>query len=477
MAPVVDVRPVIYRCLVGMVVEEVAPAHPAAKVADDDAHRYAMLSVYYASIGDRFDIAGAPSAFVPPEVAPLPLTDALSILATDGARLDQALWQIVRHTPIRQAGEHKSRYPPEITKYLDLEQQAALDESRADYRKGASLLAACLRACHHDDPDLFGALMKAAADETVLDNAGFARVIRLLFDQSPEEFLEQMKQTRSDPAEWQRARRRISAIEDEVGLGIAAYVEQLAATAAYDSFLDRLRRKGKRNRAPMTIYPVASPIQQSTDQLWTSATVTTLAHGKYDILLDATDPANWHDGSDVIATSRYVDDPVELRPGSPHRGKDGSLEGLLYEVAAMSWGRDTAQQGVFENVLNVSRRYESVPGHRRRAIDIRFSLCRSISSRVLWDTRTGGIVMNEGFMRVVPLGGNRWRITSRKLLRFSDRTPYSGTNGWTDFGQMLNYLAPAALSWWVETETYSLGKRAAAADPQPQSDGDEDRDA
>ena len=80
-------------------------------------------------------------------------------------------------------------------------------------------------------------------------------------------------------------------------------------------------------------------------------------------------------------------------------------------------------------------------------------------------------------MRVVPLGGNRWRITSRKLLRFSDRTPYSGTNGWTDFGQMLNYLAPAALSWWVETETYSLGKRAAAADPQPQTDGNEDRDA
>ena len=88
-----------------------------------------------------------------------------------------------------------------------------------------------------------------------------------------------------------------------------------------------------------------------------------------------------------------------------------------------------------------------------------FSLCRSISSDVLWDSRRGGLMLNEGYMRVRPLGGGRWRITSRKLLRFSDRTPYTGASGWADFGEMLNYLAPTALSWWVETETYSLGQR------------------
>lgn len=70
----------------------------------------------------------------------------------------------------------------------------------------------------------------------------------------------------------------------------------------------------------------------------------------------------------------------------------------------MAWGRDTSQQSVFENVLNVSRSFQRVPGHRRKAITIDFSLCRSIASRVLWDVRSGGIMMNEGYMRVVPRG-------------------------------------------------------------------------
>jgi hypothetical protein len=444
--------------LVGETVEQ-----PAVTGPDDAALKYAMLSVYYASIGDRFAISGAPSAFVPPEVAPMPLAEALAVLAVDRSRLDQALWQIVRTTPIRQAGETASRYPAEIDQYLDAGRQARLDRRRAAYRKGASLLAACLRACHHDDRDLFDVLRSAATAEPITSNEGFRRVVRLLFDETPEEFLDRAARTSADDQLWAEARRQITAIESEVGLGIATYVERLAATAAYDAFLDAQHRQGDRPHPPMSIYPVASPIQQSTDELWTSATVTTLAHGDEDILLAATDPANWHDGSDVITTSYYVDDPVRLTRGGPQHGEDGSISGLIYEVAAVSWGRDRAQQGVFRNVLNVSRTLERVPGTRRQAIDIRFSLCRSISSSVLWDDRAGGITMNEGFMRVVPLGGDRWRVTSRKLLRFSDRTPYSGSTGWADFGQMLNYLAPAALSWWVETETYSLGRRATSA--------------
>jgi hypothetical protein len=58
---------------------------------------------------------------------------------------------------------------------------------------------------------------------------------------------------------------------------------------------------------------------------------------------------------------------------------------------------------------------------------------------------------------VRPLAENTWRITSRKVLRFADRTPRVGASGWLDFGQILNYLAPAALTWWVESETYSMG--------------------
>ena len=50
------------------------------------------------------------------------------------------------------------------------------------------------------------------------------------------------------------------------------------------------------------------------------------------------------------------------------------------------------------------------------------------------------------------MGNNSWRVTSKKSLRFSDRTPYSNGPGWSDFGELLNYLTPAALTWWVETE-------------------------
>ena len=59
------------------------------------------------------------------------------------------------------------------------------------------------------------------------------------------------------------------------------------------------------------------------------------------------------------------------------------------------------------------------------------------------------------------------RVTTRKILQFSDRTPYSGATGWFDFGQLLNYLAPATLTWWLESEVYSTtGEQEKAARPR-----------
>jgi hypothetical protein len=464
---------------VGTLVVDAGVQGPAVTGAEDVAQKFAMLSVYYASIGDQFDVSGAPSAFVPPEVSPQPLADALEVLATNPARLEQAIWQIVRNTPIRQAGQRTSRYPPEITDYLSLGDQAVLDERRAEYRMGASLVAACLRACHHDDKDLYAALIKAAAVEAVTGNDGFRRVVELLYDQSPEAFLSHLEEVSADDQRWRDERVLIDAIEKEVSVGIATYVERLAATAAYESFLHDPGRLGsKAGHDAMSIYPVHSIISQSTRQLWTSATVTTLAHGELDGLLAATQPDRWHEGSDVIETSHYVANPYSRKSVTVEIAEDHSIDGLLYEVATMAWGQDPAQQATFRNVLNVQRTVDPDPRPQRPAIDLQFSLCRSISSDVLWDTRNGGITLNEGFLKVVALGNDCWRVTSRKLLRFSDRTPYSGANGWTDFGQMLNYLAPAALSWWVDTETYSLGMRTAAAaqsvtTPKPR-DNDED---
>lgn len=458
-----------------MLVDETGTRDPVVSGPDEAMLKYAMLSVYYASIDDQFTVTGAPSAFVPPEVSPLPLGQALAILAGDPNRLAQALWQIVRNTPIRQAGEATSRYPDEIDVYLSPADQATLDRRRVEYRTGAALVAACLRACHHDDRSLFDALREAVANDDVRGSAGFTKVVGLLYRCTPETFLEQFGSRRG--AAWTRARQQIDELEREVGLGIAAYVEQLAATAAYEAFTaGQPTWRDKTRRASLTIFPVASVIRQSTGQLWTSATVTTLAHGRYEDLLSATDPANWNAGSDVIETSYYVDDPFSSEPGEPRRDDQGGVQGLVYEVAAMTWGRDRVQRGIFRNVLNVQRTLTPVPGQDHPAIDIAFSLCRSIDSDVLWDHRPGGITMNEGFMRVVPLGGDHWRVTSRKMLRFSDRTPNSGTNGWTDFGQLLNYLAPAALSWWVETETYSLGQRAAAGASPPTDSNEDGRD-
>lgn len=437
---------------------------------DETLAKYAMLSVYYASIDDQFTVSGAPSIAIPPEVKPLPLAEALAILANDQDRLARALWQIVRTTPIRQAHDEKPRYPEEIEPYLSQDDQLELDAVRREYRRGASLVSACLRACHHDDPSLFDALRQAIQGGTLRENQGFKEVVLLLFNEDPEAFTSRVSE------HWSQTWQQIDEIEKEVGFGIAAYVEQLAATAAYQAFILQLPQwRNHTTRAPLTVYPVSSVIKQSTEQLWTMATVTTLATGSYRDLLQAADPANWHDGSDVINRSEYISDP--MRPDTPDRPQ-GALEPnatrYLHEVAAMTWGDDEAQRAEFRNVLNVAQSIDKPPRPARPTIEVEFSLCRSISSDVLWDHRRGGITMNEGFLRISPLGHRHWRITSRKLLRFSDRTPYSGGSGLTDFGQMLNYLAPAALSWWVETETYSLGQRAAARRKSGPDNGSED---
>ena len=455
---------------------DVSGKHTAARQAVDDARaKYAMLSVYYASIDDQFTVSGAPSIAIPPEVKPLPLAEALEILAEDPDRLAKALWQLVRHTPIHQADQSEARYPKEIEPYLSATDQLELDEYRIDYRRGASLVAACLRACHHDDRPLFDALRGAIQGGTLRQNDGFKEVVRLLFNEEPDAFTSRVADN------WSQTWHQINDLEQEVGTNIASYVEDLAATAAYQSFIDeRSQWDNQTKLADLTVYPVSSVIKQSTEELWTMATVTTLATGNYEDLLTAADPAHWHDGSDVIQQSDYVRNPMLPEQPDPSPPTSAEFKALLFEVAAMTWGDDVAQQAEFRNVLNVARKVEQPTGLGRPSVKVDFSLCRSISSDVLWDHRSGGITMNEGFLGISPLGQKSWRITSRKLLQFSDRTPYSGGRGLTDFGQMLNYLAPAALSWWVETETYSLGQRAsrrrrAMAGNQPtQTDGSED---
>ena len=49
----------------------------------------------------------------------------------------------------------------------------------------------------------------------------------------------------------------------------------------------------------------------------------------------------------------------------------------------------------------------------------------------------------------------RWfALFLTRVLRFSDRTPYASAPGLLDFGQLLNYLVPAAVTLWLETDFY-----------------------
>lgn len=304
---------------------------------DEAAQKYAMLSVYYAAPGRQFAISGAPSVFVPPEVTPLTLAAALEVLSSDEQRLEQALWLIVRNTGIRQAWSTTRLYPPEINRYVDREAQDELDERRRTYRRGSGLFAACLTACRNADRDQFEALGTAMSTPAIRTNSGFTKLARLVFDQTPDEYLAEMELTGRDPRRWQAARQRIGSIEAEVGVGIGEYVEQLAATAAYESFVDLLQHRGGRRPPTMSVYPVTSVITQNTDELWTSATVTTLARGDFDTLYAATEPANWHIDNDVIKESHYVSDPLTLAPTQTDLGNDGTVHGLLYEEAAITW--------------------------------------------------------------------------------------------------------------------------------------------
>jgi hypothetical protein len=68
------------------------------------------------------------------------------------------------------------------------------------------------------------------------------------------------------------------------------------------------------------------------------------------------------------------------------------------------------------------------------------------------------MLVDQGFITINPAGKNSWRVTMRKEVQFSDR-PYPGTGqGPSDLGQILNYLTPAMLTWWLEGAAYSLGE-------------------
>jgi len=182
-------------------------------------------------------------------------------------------------------------------------------------------------------------------------------------------------------------------------------------------------------------------------------------------LFEVIDPLAWHKNSDVIQDTYYVADPWDPQTKHPDQSS-APFEPpgrLLFENVSVGFGFDEdVHSGGFTNVLALDKFTKDSTG-----IMLPFRLCRSIDSRIFWDARAGGILIDGGFIQARPVlvGSaaqddeavaieNRWRVTTRKVLRFSDRTPSSSAPGLLDFGQLLNYLVPAAVTLWLETDFY-----------------------
>jgi hypothetical protein len=417
--------------------------------------RAALMSVYYASVGRELELRGAPSVLLPPEVRPLDLAEALTILK-ETPDFRGALWRLIRAVPVvgrrdspASDSELLAGYPHELVEVIGRDLLREIDEARRRARRGAHLFVAALEACADNDhaqfDDVLG-ILRTARDAT---EEGFVHLVcQTTLGRTPDDLLQKL--VRDD---WGRTAEGLRRLERDVGLDLYTFVRDVADAAAL------LKCGFDDEDAPTTVYPVSSVIRQDSRTLTTTATVSTLVKADFEVLKRAVDPQGWDAASDVISRVEYITDPFTLSPLADPPAWGAGLDGrrLLEEEASLSWGPNADRQSSFHNVLRIDRH---TVDPRAQNIEVRFSLSRSIRSRVMWDERAGGIVVNDGYVKVRHVVDDRWRVTSRKRLRFSDRTPYLHGQGWRDVGQTLNFLAPAALAWWMESETYSLAADA-----------------
>jgi hypothetical protein len=420
--------------------------------------RYAMLSVYYRSLGSQLETRGAPVITVPPEVRPLSLEQALERLNPYPAYLWEAYWRIVRSVPVESwiTRRLECRYPRALLELRGREEIERLDEHRRSARDGADLFIAALLACAAerwpDAVELAGRLEDQAGGESA--DAQFTENTELILGRQAHDFLTWL----IDENRRDRTSDELRKLQAEVGLNLYDFVEDFTDAVAFADFSQGV------NGAPMRALNSSCVVRQNSSTLTTTATVTALVNTEFELLARAIDPLCWPCCSDVIQETGYVGGPFDLSPKAyeTEPGEGFEPPRYLFENVEVYWGDEQIQTGTFRNVLRIDK-FDVRADDGTISLD--FKLCRSIDSRILWDSRAGGILIDDGFIRARPLGRDRWRVTSRKILKFSDRTPYSNPPGWRDFGQMLNYLAPAAVTWWLETELHTaecMGRDEAA---------------
>ena len=443
---------------------------------------HAMLSVYYQTVGRQFEVRGAPSVFLPPEVQPISLSDALDVLRQDAPnRLREALWRIVRSVPAIQVTPGKKSvgfggpqsYPDAMLPYFRGDLLQLLSDRRRDYRRYANLFSAALIAFRDgSDPEIVNTLIELL-DERGQTMSGrgqvaFSHAITAVLGDA---YLNRLKDMASpeQPQYSQALGGQIARIETEIGCSIQEFVEGIADAAAFDEIMtskDMQAIIGIQTPENRGVYPICTVVRQNTQDLVTSATSTSVVVATFDDICSVVDPDNWDAAGSIVDRAHFVDHPFDLRTVASEKFGTG-VPALLREWAQVSWSGDPDQQATFQNVLNVvssirdpgTGQPRDMASHDVRTAEVRYNLCRSIDSTVLWDHRAGGLLVDQGFIKVRPLGSDRWQVTMRKEVQFSDRTPYVGGRGWRDFGQLANYLAPATLTWWLECDTYRIGQR------------------
>ena len=424
-----------------------------------------MQTVYRYSIGRQFVSQTAP-AILAPSLSRMTLADALQILSKCDRHRRLATWTIARSLSVESAARASlDRYPEALLAVLtkdDLDHLQSFEEIRGAYCGLADVFAAAFVACAPDDNCLES--VDGVVGEIVCeyDNGqGCAADVSItqrfedLSTDTPERPLvaaciiraflhDELGLSATNPGPCEDELRRFV---NEVDMPLSAFTRRFADALAFQRGLEPSAR----------VLPAVSIATQDASSLLTRVTATALVIGtSREQLWTGMNPENWAIGSDLFKLSRWVEGPLDLTP-RPTRSATGPW--YLEERVNLLWGDDAEVGGWCRNVLRFDRLDEGQAG-----IEIRFDLARSIESRLLWDVRPGGLLVDSGYLvaREVAAFQDVWRVTLRKTLRWSDRDPYRSGDG-NDRGEELNYLAPATVSWWEESQMYSYEPEAAAA--------------
>jgi hypothetical protein len=446
-----------------------------------------MLSIQFYSLGREGKVGAAPSVLLPPDVEPMPLDEALDTVRDTGdeSLKRQAAWTLLRGTPHPPFGEHRKyalRYPAVLRDFcdevdFDLE---PFDDRRDAYRREARLFAGALVAFAQKETDAFRALERAIRKRAENGEGGpFANALAntkaLGENSSVVAFLEFIGGLETQPRDdegkkakssQQRCIDALSQLENDVGVSLETYIGEFADTVAFMELWQQSYERATNSR--VIVYPAFTVAVQDTRTLTTMVTSTSLVTApELKPLASAIDPLNWCRLSTTFRDVRYVDQSAhpEKAVGTSH-GPTRLREQV--RITAQEGGTD---MGYFDNVLWVKLAvHEDDQNPKKGWADLDFTLHESVSSRLLWDERPGGLLVDGGWTKLRSIAEGLWRVTARKVLRFEDRTPDSGRDGPLDFGQALNYLAPAALSTWLEGDIYG-GENPRFQPPDVEAEG------